>query len=101
MSEHDALAKLNFNPNALLNAIINRMKLKNDAALARLLSVAPPVISKIRHRRMPVGASLLIRMHEETDLSIRELRDLMGDRRRHFRFSDAQGKPAESNETPE
>jgi hypothetical protein len=35
----------------------------------------------------------LIRMHEVTDLSIRELRDLMGDRRTKYRLSDAQGKP--------
>jgi transcriptional regulator with XRE-family HTH domain len=70
------------------------MKLKNDAALSRLLSVAPPVISKIRHGRLPVGASLLIRMHEETDISISELRELMGDRRSKYRLSVVQGKPA-------
>ena len=70
-----------YDPDKLLNAIIDRLGLKNDAALARALEVAPPVISKIRHRRLPVGASLLIRMHEVTEYSIRELRDLMGDRR--------------------
>jgi hypothetical protein len=32
-------------------------------------------------------------MHEVTDLSIRELRDLMGDRRTKYRISDVQGKP--------
>jgi hypothetical protein len=36
---------------------------------------------------------MLIRMHEVTDLSIRELRDLMGDRRAKYRISDIQGKP--------
>ncbi|NHQ93337.1 helix-turn-helix transcriptional regulator [Janthinobacterium lividum] len=47
---------------------------KNDAALARALEVAPPVISKIRHGRLPIGASLLIRMHEVFDVPIRELK---------------------------
>ena len=47
---------------------------KNDAALARALEVAPPVISKIRHGRLPIGASLLIRMHEVFDVSIGELK---------------------------
>ena len=42
---------------------------------------------------MPVGASLLIRMHEVTDLSIRELRELMGDRRKRLRISEVDGKP--------
>lgn len=82
-----------YNPDNLLGSLIGKMNLKNDAALSRALEVAPPVISKIRHRRLPVGASLLIRMHEVTDLSIKELRELMGDRRNKFRISDKQFKP--------
>jgi hypothetical protein len=82
-----------YDPNNLLDSLIEKLHLKNDAALSRALEVAPPVISKIRHRRLPVGASLLIRMHEVSDLSIRELRVLMGDRREKFRISDKQFKP--------
>ncbi|NEX60606.1 hypothetical protein [Noviherbaspirillum galbum] len=82
-----------YDPNNLLDALIEKLNLKNDAALSRALEVAPPVISKIRHRRLPVGASLLIRMHEVSDLSIKELRILMGDRRDKFRISDKQFKP--------
>lgn len=82
-----------YNPNRLLDILLGKMQLKNDAALARMLEVAPPVISKIRHHRLPVGASLLIRMYEVTGMSIRDLRDLMGDRRAKYRLSDAQGRP--------
>ena len=85
--------QLAYDPNNLLDTLIDKLHLKNDAALSRALEVAPPVISKIRHRRLPVGASLLIRMHEVSDLSIRELRTLMGDRREKFRISDKQFKP--------
>lgn len=74
-----------YDPNALLDTLIGKLQLKNDAALARVLEVAPPVISKIRHCKLPVGASLLVRMNEVTDLSIRDLRELMGDRRAQFR----------------
>ena len=74
-----------FNPGALLDTLITTLRLKNDARLAAALEVAPPVISKIRHGRLPVGASMLIRMHEVSDLSIRDLRGLMGDRRKQFR----------------
>lgn len=84
---------LTYDPNRLLDTLIEHLRLKNDAALSRALEVAPPVISKIRHFRMPVGASLLIRMHEVTDFTIRDLRYLMGDRRKKFRISDKQGKP--------
>jgi hypothetical protein len=96
-SEGDDL--LQYNPNRLLDTLIENLRLKNDAALSRALEVAPPVISKIRHHRLPVGASLLIRMHEVSDLSIRDLRYLMGDRRNKFRISDKQFKPKEG-ETP-
>lgn len=82
-----------YNPDRLLDALIDHLKLKNDAALSRALEVAPPVISKIRHRRLPVGAALLIRMHEVSELTIRDLRYLLGDRRQKFRISDVQGKP--------
>ncbi len=85
-----------YDPNALFDALIEKLKLKNDAALGRLLEVAPPVISKIRHRRLAVGASLLIRMHEVSELSIKDLRILMGDRRDHFRYGSVN-----HNATPE
>lgn len=93
--EMDSDDLLNYNPNRLLDTLIENLRLKNDAALSRALEVAPPVISKIRHHRLPVGASLLIRMHEVSDLSIRDLRYLMGDRRAKFRISDKQFKPKE------
>lgn len=96
METTSASALHSYNPDNLLNALIEKLGLKNDAALARLLEVAPPILSKIRHRRLPVGAALLIRMHEVSNMPIRELRDLMGDRRQKYRISLVQGKPKES-----
>ncbi len=93
MASENLVTQESYNPNHLLDILIERLNLKNDAALSRALEVAPPVISKIRHRRLPVGASMLIRMHEVSTMSVRELRDLMGDRRTKYRLSDAQGKP--------
>ena len=66
-----------YDPNRVLDAVISKLKLKNDAALSRVLEVAPPVISKIRHNTLPIGATILLRMHEESEFSIRELRALM------------------------
>lgn len=90
-----------YDPNNLLTGMIKTLNLKNDAALSRALEVAPPVISKIRHGRLPVGASLLIRMQEVSNLSIKQLREMMGDRRDKFRISDKQFKPknTEKNDT--
>ena len=66
-----------YDPNRVLDAIIQKLRLKNDAALSKALEVAPPVISKIRHNTLPIGATVLLRMHEVSDFSIRELRALM------------------------
>lgn len=82
-----------YDPDTLLDVNIKRLHIKNDAALSRILEVAPPVISKIRHLKLPIGASLFIRMHEVTELSIKDLRGLMGDRREKFRISDLSFKP--------
>ena len=87
-----------YNPNNLLTGMIKALNLKNDAALSRALEVAPPVISKIRHGRLPVGASLLIRMQEVSNMSIKQLREMMGDRRDKFRISDKQFKPKNAEE---
>ncbi len=101
MDKHPLVSQEGYDPNRLLDVLIQKLGLKNDAALSRALEVRPPVISKIRHRTLPVGASLLIRMHEVTDMSIRELRELMGDRRRRMRISDVDGKPKSEDEAAE
>ena len=97
INETAASVQYQYDPNNLLESLIERLNLKNDAALSRALEVAPPLISKIRHRRLPVGASLLIRMHEVSQLSIKDLRELMGDRRTKFRISDKQFKPKQAS----
>ncbi len=82
-----------YQPGRLLDSLIDRLALKNDAALSRLLEVEAPTISKIRHRRLRIGAALLLRMHEVSDLSIAELRELMGERRTLPRAPDAARRP--------
>jgi hypothetical protein len=91
--EYPLTSQPDYNPDNLLDAMLEKLQLRNDAALSRALEVAPPVISKIRHRRLPVGASILLRMHEVSNLSVAELRELLGDRRTKYRLSGVQGKP--------
>jgi len=77
-----------YDPNRLFNALIKMLKLRNDAALARLLEVPVLLLKKVRQHTIPVTPALLIRMEEVSSLSARELRDLMGDRRKKFRFDE-------------
>lgn len=72
-----------FKPNKLLDTLIQRMHLKNDAELCRVLEVQPPIISKIRHRKLNVGATILLRMHEKSDIPIAELKELAQEAKLH------------------
>ena len=60
------------------------MQLRNDRALAKLVDIRPTRLSKIRNRKLPVGESFLLRSHEATDIPVKALRVLMGDRRKQL-----------------
>lgn len=64
--------------NALLDRLSGKLQVKNDAALSRALHVAPPVVSKIRHGRLDIGDTLIIRIHELTSLPVREIKQALG-----------------------
>lgn len=59
--------------NKFLDLIINHLCLKNDAALARALDVSAAVISKMRHGKLPFGATMVIRAHYLTDWTVKEI----------------------------
>ena len=61
----------------VLDFIIESRKLKNDADLCRLLSLAPPVISKIRHKRVAVSDTVILRIHEKLGMPVAEIRALL------------------------
>lgn len=77
---------IDYNPARLLDTLLNKLQLTNDSSLARFLEIGAPVLSKIRHRKLPVSGAVLIRMHEACGLAISDLRALMGDRRGKFRI---------------
>lgn len=79
MKSAKSQSKFQYAPEELLNTLIQRFDLKNDAGLSRALKMHPPVISKIRRRKAPITASVLLRMHEMSNWSLADLRALMGD----------------------
>jgi ribosome-binding protein aMBF1 (putative translation factor) len=89
MMEQGKKSNIVYDPNQLIDALIRHLGLKSDGALSRKLKVAKSVIRKIRHGQLPIGASMLMWMHEATGISIDELRALMGDRRSKFRLNVA------------
>lgn len=83
-----------YDPNNLIDAVTARLALKNDAAVARALKVETPIIEKVRSNKLPLGGYLLMRLREVTGMSVTDLQDLMGDRRRKFRMNV---RPARAN----
>lgn len=63
-------------PHELLDYIKDKMFLASDAALARFLGVQNPVVSNWRHRRLPFGASYIIKLHELTGWPIKKIKSL-------------------------
>lgn len=59
--------------NAILNAVMYKMKLRNDRQLSGELGVKPPVISKLRNGHQALGPAVLVRLLELSDISLREL----------------------------
>lgn len=60
--------------NNFLNALVTLIPVKNDAALAKALDIAPPVVSKFRAGVIPFGPGHIIRTHEITGLAIAEIK---------------------------
>ena len=79
-------APATYDPNHLLDVLIKKLGVKNDAQLCQVLDTAPPILSKIRHGHLSVGAPLLIRMQDASNFDLKKLRLLMGDRRVRFRM---------------
>lgn len=65
-------------PVLLVQTLLSRFQLKNCAALAHELKVAPPVISKWLHGRLIIGEAYILRIHETFDMPVAEIRALAG-----------------------
>jgi len=78
MLTKDLLSNSSYNPAAFLDAVIKRLNLKNDAALSRTIDIAPPALSKVRSKIMPVGPALALRVMEATGASMKDLYRWMG-----------------------
>lgn len=60
-------------PGDLLDWCRWALHLPSDRALAALLDVAPPTLSKVRHGTLPIGPSLMVRLLEATDARLGDL----------------------------
>jgi hypothetical protein len=90
-----------YTPNLLLDILMTKLDVDSDAALARKLRIPPSTISKVRHKQVAVNSALLLAAHEATEISIRELRLLMGDTgTRYWLGNMGHGLPARKRSAP-
>jgi hypothetical protein len=85
-----------YDPEHLLDTILDRLGLHSDTALAETLKASPSFIHDIRCKRRPVDAAMLIWVHELTGIYIGGLRNILGDRRRELRPSGDEPKRTDS-----
>lgn len=64
-------------PHPLLDYMIDAFNLKNSRALADALGVTEGMISKIRYRVRQPTAEFILKIYDNTDLSIEEIRKLL------------------------
>lgn len=69
------MTKPNMNP--ILDRIIAEKRLKNDAALSRLLETPPPVISKLRHNKLPIGPATILTLVELGGIPLEDIRTVV------------------------
>ena len=70
---------VDYDPNPLLDYVMRHLGVENDLQLSRHIGISPPVISKVRHGKIPLGSALLVRLHETSGVPTRVLRALTGD----------------------
>jgi hypothetical protein len=77
MDVYQRLAIESVDPNSLLDTLIMKMRLENDAALARKLQVNRRIIEMLRERKLEVSPSMLMMIQRMVGLNVRELYDLV------------------------
>ena len=58
----------------LIDHLLGILGLKNDAELALALNCDAPVVSMWRHRRRPLGAVYIIRIHELSGMAVADIK---------------------------
>jgi hypothetical protein len=74
----DWLLMHEFDPNQLLDALIQKMHLQNDAALSTKLEMIHPIISMVRDGRLTITPAFLFAwIREATGIPAQELHELI------------------------
>jgi len=68
--------KENMSATTLIDAIKFHLALKTDKQLCERLPYDRPSVSKMRHDKLPVGDTFILRAHKATNIPVRKLEEL-------------------------
>lgn len=71
-------------PEALFERLCARLGVRTYSALGALIGLSPSVVSKVRNRKVAISSEILLKIHDATDIPLRELRRWMGDTRPYY-----------------
>jgi hypothetical protein len=75
-----------YDPGRLLVYLKQILQVKSDIALSKTLRVSHQLLVAIREQKLAITGAVLILMQEVSQVSIAELRRILGDRRRTCRM---------------
>ncbi len=78
------LAPHQYLPEVLFERLCARLGVKSYSALGVAIGLSPSVVSKVRNRKVAISSEILLKIHEATDIPVRELRQWMGDTRPYY-----------------
>ena len=96
------LSATQYLPEVLFERLCKRLGVRSYSALGRALGLSPSVVSKVRNRRLAISSEILLKIHDATDIPVRELRRWMGDTRPFYSpLSPAIIRPQAKSEAPQ
>ena len=69
-------ALIDYQPNALIDHLITRFNIRTDAALAKMMELQPPTISKMRHGKMSLTPNFILKVHDTFDIPIKDIKKI-------------------------
>jgi transcriptional regulator with XRE-family HTH domain len=84
MKQESQSQLFHYTPEAFLERLCERLGARSLSALGRVVGLSPSVLSKVRRRRLAISSEILLKIHDATDIPVRELRRWMGDMRPYF-----------------
>ena len=84
MKQENQSQLFNYTPEAFLERLCERLGARSLSALGRVVGLSPSVLSKVIRRRLAISSEILLKIHDATDIPVRELRRWMGDMRPYF-----------------